>query len=59
MASTETVQFHRQNIKEVKPLSDKTSKTKEDMLIELYIKKYITKTQYFEMLKRLKKEENK
>ena len=40
-------------------MSDKTSKSKEDMLIELYIKEYITKTQYSETLKRIKKEENK
>lgn len=36
-------------------MNTKGSKTKEERLIELYIKDYITKTQYFEMLKRIKK----
>ena len=40
-------------------MNTKTSKSKEERLVELYIKNYITKTQYFEMLKRIKKEENK
>lgn len=38
-------------------MSEKTSKNKEDILIELYIKDYITKTQYYETLERIKKEE--
>lgn len=41
---------------EVKPLSEKTSKSKEERLLELYIKDYITKTQYFEILKRIENE---
>lgn len=44
---------------EVKPLSDKTLKSKEERLLELYIKDYITKTQYFEMAKRIQKENKK
>ena len=37
-------------------MSSKDSKTKEERLIELYVKNYITKTQYFETLKRIQKE---
>jgi hypothetical protein len=43
----------------VNPLGEKASKSKEERLIELYIKNYITKTQYFEMAERIKREENK
>lgn len=38
-------------------MSEKDLKSKEERLIELYIKDYITKTQYFETLERIKKEE--
>jgi hypothetical protein len=43
----------------VKTLSDKVLKSKEGRLIEMYIKDYITETQYFEIAERIKKEENK
>ncbi len=39
-------------------MSEKTSKSKEERLLEMYIKDYITETQYFEMVERIKKEEN-
>lgn len=42
--------------KAVKPLSDKVLKSKEDKLLEMYIKNYITETQFYEMLNRIKKE---
>lgn len=31
-------------------------KSKEERLLEMYIKAYITETQFYEMLKRIKKE---
>ena len=37
-------------------MSDKELREKEDVLIQLYIKEWITKTQYFEMMERIKKE---
>ena len=40
-------------------MSDKTLKSKEERLLEMFIKDYITKTQYFEMAERIKREENK
>ena len=45
-----------ENIKEVKPLSSKDSKTKEERLLEMFIKAYITDTEYYKMLERIKKE---
>ena len=41
---------------EVKPLSDKDLKDKEEVLIQLYIKEWITKTQYFKTLEKIRKE---
>ena len=35
-------------------MDNKQQKTKEERLLELYIKNYITNTQYFEMAKRIK-----
>ena len=40
-------------------MSDKSLKSKEERLLEMFIKDYITKTQYFEMTERIKREENK
>ena len=40
-------------------MSNKELESKEVRLAEMYIKQYITKTQYYEMLKRIKKENNK
>lgn len=40
-------------------MSSKELKDKEERLIEMYIKEYITKTQYFEMLKRIRNEDKK
>lgn len=40
-------------------MSEKDLKDKETRLIEMYIKDYITKTRYFEMLKRIKNEDEK
>ena len=37
-------------------MSTKGSKTKEERLIELYIKEYLTKTQFYEMVERIRKE---
>ena len=37
-------------------MPDKDLKKKEEMLIQMYIKEYITKTQYFKTLKRIRKE---
>lgn len=37
-------------------MCSKDSKTKEERIIELYIKEYITKTQYYVMYNRIKKE---
>ena len=37
-------------------MSDKTLKGKEEILLELYIKDYITETQLYKMLERIKKE---
>lgn len=37
-------------------MSTKGSKTNEERIIELYIKEYITKTQYYAMYNRIKKE---
>ena len=36
-------------------MSTKGSKTLEERIAEMYIKDYITKTQYYEMMKRIKK----
>ena len=40
-------------------MSDKALKDKETRLIEMYIKNYITKTQFYETLERIREEENK
>jgi hypothetical protein len=40
-------------------LSNEVLKDKETRLIEMYIKDYITKTQFYETLERIRKEENK
>lgn len=37
-------------------MRDKDLKLKEEQIIELYIKEYITKTQYYVMYNRIKKE---
>lgn len=37
-------------------MSSKGLKSKEERIIELYIKEYITKTQYYAMYNRIKKE---
>lgn len=37
-------------------MGSKDSKTKEERLIEMLIKDYITETEYYKMLKRIKKE---
>lgn len=34
-------------------MSEKGSKTKEERLLEMFIKDYITETQFYEMLKRV------
>ena len=36
-------------------MSEKASKSKEERLLEMFIKNYITETQYFEMLKKNKR----
>lgn len=51
---THVVRLHPIFIKVVEPLSSKTSKSIEERIAEMYIKDYITKTQYFEMMKRVK-----
>lgn len=33
----------------------KTTKSKEERLLEMFIKAYITETEYYEMMKRIKK----
>lgn len=40
-------------------MSDKTLKSKEERIIEMYIKDYITKTKMYEMLKRVENEKEK
>ena len=35
-------------------MSSKDSKTKEEKLLEMYIQAYITETQFYEMMKRIK-----
>ena len=40
-------------------MSEKDLKDKETRLIEMYIKDYITKTQFYETLERIRKENNK
>lgn len=44
---------------EVKPLSEKELKEKEKVLDLLYIREWITKTQYFETLERIRRESRK
>jgi hypothetical protein len=39
----------------VKPLSQKESKTREERLLEMLIKDYITVTQYYNAIERIKK----
>ena len=53
---TEIVLLHRKIYKEVKLLSDKALKSKEERLFEMYIKEYISETQFYKMLERIKKE---
>jgi hypothetical protein len=40
----------------VKPMSSKDSKTKEERLIEMFIKDYIDESTFMQMLRRIKKE---
>lgn len=37
-------------------MSSKDSKTKEERLLEMFIKAYITDTEYYKMLERIRKE---
>lgn len=37
-------------------MSEKALKSKEERLLEMFIKDYITETQFYEMLKRVKNE---
>lgn len=41
---------------EVKPLSSKDLKSKEERLLEMFIKDYISETEYYKMMERIKKE---
>lgn len=53
---THIVQLHQTFRKVVKPLNDKALKSKEERLLEMYIKNYISETQFYKMLERIKKE---
>lgn len=36
-------------------MSEKTSKSKEERLLEMFIKDYISETEYYKMMERIKK----
>lgn len=40
-------------------MSSKDSKTKEERIWEMYVKAYITDTEYYKMMERVKKDKNK
>ena len=52
--SLEICVLHHTIDKEVEPLSSKDLKAKEERILKLYINAYITETQFYEMLKRVR-----